>query len=87
MAPSPGFDFTGLGRLVASGSSELGATLSVLSVLSPRHILAFVRCELESPPWFPRLLRRALTYGLTVWPLPHSCWSLVHGQASAGLIC
>ena len=46
VAPSPGFDFTGL---VASGSSELGAAQSVLSVLSLRHILAFVRCELESP--------------------------------------
>ena len=37
------------GRLVASDSSELGAAQSVLSVLSLRHILAFVRCELESP--------------------------------------
>ena len=46
VAPSPGFDFTGL---VASGSSELGAAQSVLSVLSLRRILAFVRCELESP--------------------------------------
>ena len=36
---------------------------------------------------FPRLLRRALAYGLTVWPLPHSRWSCVHGQASAGLLC
>ena len=49
MAPSPGFDFTGL---VASGSSELGAAQSVLSVFSLRHILSFVRCELESPPCF-----------------------------------
>ena len=50
VAPSPGFDFTG--RLVASGSSELGAAQSVLSVLSLRRILAFVRCELQSPPCF-----------------------------------
>ena len=49
MAPSPGFDFTGL---VASGSSELGAAQSVLSVLSLRRILAFVRCELQSSPCF-----------------------------------
>ena len=57
----------------------------LLSVLSLRHILVFVRCELESP-LFPRLLRRACAYGLTVWPLLHSRWSRVHGQASAGLI-
>ena len=38
--------------MVASGSSELGAAQSVLSVLSLRHILVFVRCELESPPCF-----------------------------------
>ena len=37
------------GRLVASGSSELRAAQSVHSVLSLRHILAFVLCELESP--------------------------------------
>ena len=49
VAPSPGFDFT---CLVVSGSSELGAAQSVLSVLSLRHFLAFVRCELESPPCF-----------------------------------
>ena len=46
VAPSPGYDFTGL---VASGSSELGAGQSVLSL---RRILAFVRCELQSPPCF-----------------------------------
>ena len=49
VAPSPRFAFTGL---VASGSSELGAAQSVLSVLSLRRILAFVRCELQSPPCF-----------------------------------
>ena len=49
VAPSPGFDFTGL---VVSGSSELGAAQSVLSVLSLHRILAFVRCELQFPPCF-----------------------------------
>ena len=49
VAPSPGFRLRRSGRLVASGSSELGAANSVHSVLSLRHILAFVRCELESP--------------------------------------
>ena len=46
MAPSLGFDFAGL---VASGSSELESAQSFHSVLSLRHILAFVRCELGSP--------------------------------------
>ena len=49
VAPSHGFRLRRSGRLVASGSSELGATQSVHSVLSLCHILAFVRCELESP--------------------------------------
>ena len=49
VAPSPGFAFTGL---VASVSSELGAAQSVLAVLSLRRILAFVQCELQSPPCF-----------------------------------
>ena len=40
--PSPGCDFTGL---VASGSSELEATLPVHSVRSLRRSLALVRCE------------------------------------------
>ena len=44
--PLTGFDFAGL---VASGSSKLGAAQSIHSVLSLSHILAFVRCELESP--------------------------------------
>ena len=38
-------------------------------------------------PLFPHLVQRTLAYGLTVSPLPHYRWSLVHGQASAGLIC
>ena len=49
MAPSPGFDFTGL---VASGSSELEAAQPVHSVRSLRRSLAFVRCGLQSPPCF-----------------------------------
>ena len=72
------------GRLVASGSSELGAAQSVLSVFSLRRILAFVRCELQSP------LVSSLTaarlglwpYGLAIAALPlvsrpwtGLCWS------------
>ena len=49
VAPSHGFRLHRSGRLVASGSSELRAAQSVHSVLSHRQILAFVRCELESP--------------------------------------
>ena len=49
VAPSPGFDFSGL---VASGSSELEAAQPVHSVLSLRRILPFVRCGLQSPPCF-----------------------------------
>ena len=76
VAPSHGFRLRWSGRLVASGSSELGATQSVHSVLSLRHILAFVRCELESP----------LVPSLTAARLGHCRWSRVHGWASAGLI-
>ena len=49
VAPSHWFRLRRSVRLVASGSSELGAAQSVHSVLSLRHILPFVRCELESP--------------------------------------
>ena len=63
MSPSHGFRLRRSGRLVASGSSELGAAQSVHSVLSLRHILAFVRCELESP-FVPSLTAACL--GL--WP-------------------
>ena len=38
-------------------------------------------------PLFPHLVRRAFVYDLTVSPLLHYRWSLIHGQASAGLIC
>ena len=71
MAPSHGFRLRRSGRLVASGSSELGAAQTVHSVLSLHHILAFVRCELESPPLFPRSLRRSLANCLAALPLPH----------------
>ena len=81
VAPSPGFDFSGL---VASGSSELEAAQPVHSVLSLRRILAFVRCGLQSP------LVSSLTaarfgfwpYGLAIAALPlvsrpwtGLCWS------------
>ena len=84
VAPSHGFRLRRSGRLVASGSSELGATQSVHSVLSLRHILAFVRCALESP-LVPSLTAARLglwPYGLTIAALPlvscpwmGLCWS------------
>ena len=48
MAPSHWVRLRRFGRLVDSGSSELESAQSVRSFLSLRHILAFVRCELES---------------------------------------
>ena len=39
-----------------------------------------------SPPLFPHSLRRPLASCLAAWPLPHYCWSRVHGRSSAGLI-
>ena len=84
MAPSHGFRLRRSGRLVASGSSELGATQSVHSVLSLRHILAFVWCELESP-LVPSLTAARLglwSSGLAIASLPlvsrpwtDLCWS------------
>ena len=86
VAPSPGFDFTGLvvWLPLAPWSWEPPSRSSPFS----HSVIFWCLCGASwSPPLFPRLLRRALAYGLTVWPLPHSRWSRVHGQASAGLIC
>ena len=44
-----GFRLRRSGRLVASGSSELGAAQSFHSVLSLRHILAFCAMQVGSP--------------------------------------
>ena len=63
MAPSHGFRLRRSGRLVASGSSELGAAQSVHSVLSLRHILAFGRFKLESP-----LVPSLTAARLDLWP-------------------
>ena len=84
MAPSHGFRLSRSGRLVASGSSELGAARSVHSVLSLRHILVFVRCELESPlvRWLTAACLGLLPSGLAIASLPLVsrpwtclCWS------------
>ena len=58
MGPSHGFRLRRSGRLVASGSSELGAAQSVFC-----HILAFVLCELESP-----LVPSLTAAHLGLWP-------------------
>ena len=85
VAPSLEFDFTGLvvWLLLAPRSWEPPSQSSPFS-----HSVTFWRlCGASwGPPLFSRLLRRTLAYGLTVWPLPHSRWSRVHGRASAGLI-
>ena len=84
MAPSHGFRLRWSGRLVASGSLELGAAQSVHSVLLLCHILAFVRCELESPlvPSLTAALLGLLPSGLAIASLPlvsrswtGLCWS------------
>ena len=69
VAPSHGFQLRWSGRLVASGSSELEAAQSVLSL---RHILAFVRCELESPivPSLTAARLGLLPSGLAIASLP-----------------
>ena len=92
MAPSHGFRLCRSGRLVASGSSELGAAQSVHSILSLSHILAFVRCELESP-LVPSLTAACLSLwpsGLAIASLPlvsrpwtGLCWSHLMSLSSA----
>ena len=74
VAPSLGFRLCRSGRLVAYGSSELGAAQSVHSVLSLHHILAFVRYELESP-----LVPSLTAASLGLWPsgLPIAALPLV----------
>ena len=84
MAPSHGFRLHRSGRLVTSGSSELGAAQSVHSVLSLHHVLAFVRCELETPlvPSLTAALLGLLPSGIAIaslqlvsHPWTGLCWS------------
>ena len=55
MVPSHGFRLRRSGHLVASGSSELEAAQSFLSVLSLRHILALCAMRVGVPPLFAAL--------------------------------
>ena len=83
--PLPGFDFAGLvvWLLLAPRSWEPASRSTPFS----RSVTFWRLCGASwSPPLFPRSLRRALVYGLPAWPLPHYCWSRVHGRASTGLI-
>ena len=74
---SPGrFWLLGAGSRLASPLRSLAPSFSGVGAV-----------RMTVSPWFPCLLQRALAYGLTVSPLPYYCWSRVHGQASAGLIC
>ena len=75
MAPSHEFRLRRSGRLVASGSSELGAAQSFHSVLSLRHILAFLCDASWGPPLFPLSLRRSLASCLA--SLPFASFPLV----------
>ena len=91
VAPSHGFRLRRSGRLVASGSSELGAAQLVHYVLSLHHILAFVWCELESP-FVPSLTAARLGLwpsGLVIASLPlvscpwtGLCWSHLRSLSS-----
>ena len=73
------------GRLLLSGSSGLVAALPVLSGCALRRSLAVRRAVISLRPVFSR---SAGHFGSdqTVSPLPHYCWSRVHGHASAGLL-
>ena len=68
MAPSHGFRLCRSGRLVVSGSSELEAAQSFHSILSLRHILAFLCDASWGPRLFPRALRRSLASCLAALP-------------------
>ena len=74
------------GRLLASGSSGLVAALPVHSGCALRRSLAVGRAVVSLHPVSSR---SAGHFGSdrTVSPLPHYCWSRVHGHASAGLLC
>ena len=73
------------GRLLLSGSSGLVAALPVLSGCVLRRSLAVRRAVISLHPVSSR---SAGHFGSdrTVSPLPHYCWSRVHGRASAGLL-
>ena len=94
MAPSHGFRLHRSGRLVASGSLELGAAQLVHSILSLHHILAFVRCKLESPlvPSLTAALLGLWPSGLAIASLPlvsrpwtGLCWSHLMSLSSVSV--
>ena len=73
--------------LLEAGSRPVGPLPSLASTSFSRFVIFWRLYGASwSPPLFPLSLRRALAYGLEVWPLPHYRWSRVHGRASAGLI-
>ena len=86
MASSHGFLLRRSGRLVASGSLELGAAQSFQSVLSLRHILAFCAMRVGVPPSSLVLCGAPWLVALRPCRLSPHRWSRVHGRSSAGLI-
>ena len=86
MAPSHGCQLCRSGRLIASGSSELGAAQSFHSVLSLRHILAFCAMRVGIPPCSLALCRAPWLVAGQPCRLLHFRWFRVHGRSSAGLI-
>ena len=73
------------GRLLLSSSSGLVAALPVLSGCALRRSLAVRRAVISLHPVSSR---SAVHFGSdrSVSPLPHYCWSRVHGCSSAGLL-
>ena len=73
------------GRLLVSSSSGLVVALPVLSGCALRRSLAVRRAVIRLHPVSSR---SAVHFGSdrSVSPLPHYCWSRVHGRASAGLL-
>ena len=83
--PLTGFDFAGLvdWLILAPQSWNLHSQFTPFS----RFVTFWRLCDASwSPPLFPRSLRYSLASCLAALPLPHYCWSRVHGWSSAGLI-
>ena len=83
-SPSLGWYYTGL-VLLPSSSSGLVAALPVLSGCALRRSLAVRRAVISLHPVSSRSAGHFGSDRL-VSPLPHYCWSRVHGHASAGLL-
>ena len=83
--PLTGFDFAGLVTwlLLVPRSWEPPSRSTPFS----RFVTFWRLCGVSwSPTLFPRSLWRSLANCLVALPLPHYCWSRIHGRSSAGLV-